>query len=53
MKRTTKDLLKDSTKKSRLHPGKNDKVEGHALEGHVPKRRALSPSSPHSKTYGH
>jgi hypothetical protein len=53
MKRTTKDVLKDSTQKRRARPGKNDKAEQHSLEGHVPKRRALSPSSPHSKTYGH
>jgi hypothetical protein len=53
MKRNTKEVLKDATKKRSGRPGKNDKAERHTLEGHAAKRRALSPSAPHSKTYGH
>ena len=54
MKRTTREVLKDSNRKRGQHPAnKGDKVERQPLTGFTPKRRALSPSAPHSKTYGH
>jgi hypothetical protein len=54
MKRATREVLQDSKQRRCQHPGtKGDKDQRQPLIGFTAKRRALSPSAPHSKTYGH
>ena len=56
MNRYTKELLEDLNRKRSMHEArKKDKFgqEHKPLYGHVPRRRALSPSAPHSKTWSH
>ena len=54
MKRTTREILQDLNRKRTQRVGNaDDKYSRQPLAGFMPKRRALSPSVPHSKTYGH
>jgi hypothetical protein len=54
MKRTTQGLPKDRNQKTPRHiTGAGDKDRREPLQGFTPRRRATSPSVPHSKTYGH